>query len=169
MNKTTVFLAFLLAAVLPAGLLAQDVGDTLPPLHVTDWILGEPTDVGTWGDGKVYVLEFWGTWCSPCIEVIPHLTALQETYRDQELVVIGYSWEDAETLRSFVKQMGPQMQYVVVGDTEEKTVGLLSEAGAIQGFPYSFLVDAAGKIAWHGNSKALPEVVAAFFRDRKQP
>jgi len=164
MRKTAIFLILLLPALLASHTHAQDVGDRLPPLHVTDWILGEPEDVGSWGDGKIYILEFWGTWCSPCLEVIPHLTALQQTYRNQGLVVIGYSWEDPEILRPFVEQMGETMQYVVVSDTEEKTVGVLSEAGAIQGFPYSFLIDASGTIVWHGNSKLLPDVVAAFFK-----
>ncbi len=113
----------LLTALSPiSSLQAQGIGDRPPKLWVTDWISGSPDAVGEWGDGKVYILEFWGTWCAPCIKSIPHLTEIQETYKDRGLVVIGYSWEDAQTLRSFVKKMGNQMKYVVVGDTERRTL-----------------------------------------------
>lgn len=77
--------------------------------------------------------------------------------------IIGYTWESAEVVRAFHEKMGEKMDYVVVADTEEETVSALSETGAIQGFPYSFLIDRSGKIAWHGNSKFLPDAVDAFF------
>ena len=63
----------------------------------------------------------------------------------------------------FTIKMGAEMDYVVVADTKEETVSALSETGAIQRFPYSFLIDRSGKIAWHGNSKFLPDAVDARF------
>jgi len=145
---------------------AQDT--SLPALHVTDWILGDPDDVGTWGDGRVYVLDLWGTWCSPCIENIPNLTRLQDAYKDRGLVVVGYSWEAAETLRPFVAQMGDRMRYVVVSDTAEVTIGALAERGEVQGFPYAFLVDATGTVVWKGHPEDddLGGAVARLFTTR---
>lgn len=154
----------LLISTLYVGLApAQERVERLPPLNVTEWIHGSKEDVGDWGDGKVYVLEFWGTWCSPCIEVIPHLTELQREYADRGLVVIGYTWEDAAEVRAFHKRMGEKMDYVVVTDTEEKTLSALAEAGVIQGFPYSFLVDRDGRVVWSGNSKHLTAAVDDYF------
>jgi hypothetical protein len=56
------------------------------------------------------------------------------------------------------------MDYVVVTDTDEVTLAALAETGAIQGFPYSFLVGRDGRIVWHGNSKLLPATVEEYFR-----
>ncbi len=145
---------------------AEETGLKLPPLHVTDWIQGESREVGEWGDGKVYILELWGTWCQPCIPAIPKLSAIQERYRERGLVVIGYSWEEPEHLRSFVRKMGNKMTYVVVTDTDEQLIGELSKTGSVQGFPYAYLIDEKGLVAWQGHPKNLSEVVEAFYEDR---
>jgi len=142
---------------------AQEIGDKLPELNVTDWILGDQSRVGKWGDGKVYILEIWGTWCLPCIKIMPELTKLQKEFGDKGLVVIGYSWEKPEILHKFVKENHAKIGYTIVGDTEEKTVGMLNENGAIQGFPYSFLVGPDGKILWKGNSKGTGRAVKQYF------
>ena len=59
--------------------------------HVGKWLKGEP--VSAFVGGRVYVVEFWATWCGPCKRAIPHLTGLQQKYR-ADVTVIGVSvWE----------------------------------------------------------------------------
>lgn len=158
-------LAFLaLAFLLFAGTaFAQGVGDKMPPLNVTDWITGERELVGTWGDGKVYVLELWGTWCEPCKAMLPKLTKLQADYRDKGLVVIGYSWEEPNILRKFTNEFRKDIGYLIVGDTESKTIDALNENEAVEGFPYAFLIGRDGKVVWKGNSKKLPLAADLYF------
>lgn len=52
--------------------------------------------------GQVVLLNFWATWCAPCLRELPELAELQKTYREQGLVVLALSDEDPETLRAFV-------------------------------------------------------------------
>ena len=63
-----------------------NIGDPAPPLRVKEWLKGMP--LREYERGKVYVLEFWATWCVPCRAAMPHLSELARKYRD-EVTVIG--------------------------------------------------------------------------------
>src|SRR5262245_341024 len=62
------------------------IGDLAPALHPMAWIKGEP--ITHYDRGRICVVEFWATWCPPCIEAMPGLTALQAKYRNK-LTVVG--------------------------------------------------------------------------------
>src|SRR5947207_870817 len=69
------------------------VGDAPPKLQPGKWLQGEA--VTEFKSDKVYVVEFWATWCGPCKESIPHLNELQKKYKDKGVVMIGQDiWED---------------------------------------------------------------------------
>ncbi|MFO0958855.1 MAG: TlpA disulfide reductase family protein [Isosphaeraceae bacterium] len=74
---------------------------------VKEFLKGEP--VLAFEPGKTYVVEFWATWCGPCLATIPHLTDLQKKYKD--ITFIGVSiWEDEpKEVAPFVKEMGDKM------------------------------------------------------------
>src|SRR5262249_36414263 len=57
------------------------VGDPAPQLKADKWLQGG--EVKAFEPGKVYVVEFWATWCGPCISAMPHLAQLQEHYKDK--------------------------------------------------------------------------------------
>lgn len=138
-----------------------NVGDKAPPLKVGKWIKGEP--VAAIEADKTYVMEYWATWCGPCIKAIPHVSELQAKHKD--VVFIGVNvWErDEAKVEPFVQKMGDKMSYRVVMD--DKTGGgdgamattWLKAAGQ-DGIPCSFIVT-GGKIVWIGHPMAMDDVL----------
>ena len=122
---------------------ALEVGDAAPAIPVTTWVSNTPVSLAS-AKGKVLVVEFWATWCGPCKVTIPHLNKLHAKYRDQKAVFVGVSREKEAVVRKFMA--GLPMSY---------HVGLSADTAAymqgIRGIPHAFVVDGAGKIAWHGH------------------
>lgn len=115
-----------------------------PPLTVSDWVKGTP--VWEREAGKIYLVEFWATWCVPCKISIPHLTELQERYGEAGLVVIGVTHETAEVALPFVEALGDTMDYTVACDPSSETF----RAYNVSSIPVAFLFDQSGEIVWSG-------------------
>ena len=144
---------------------AQPISD-FPKLHITEIIQGSENDIGFWGDGNIYVIDIWGTWCAPCIKNIPELTKLQKKYKSKGLRVIGYSWEEPENVRKLLRKQGAQMLYTLVNDRDGKFIKIISEEREmVEGFPYVFVIGRKGEIAWAGNPKdGLEEFIDTFIQ-----
>ncbi|NLZ04698.1 MAG: TlpA family protein disulfide reductase [Phycisphaerae bacterium] len=123
------------------------LGDAAYPLTGLTWIKGSPVTIAP---GKVYVVEFWATWCPPCRKSIPHLTELAKKYADR-VVFVGVSNEDVATVKPFVADQGDQMAYNVAVDIAGKVVDGYMTAFGQGGIPTAFVVDAAGKVVWLGH------------------
>lgn len=149
-------------------------GDKAPALQVESFIKGDA--VTAFEPGKTYVVEFWATWCGPCIRAFPHLSELQEEYKSSGVTFIGvnigedwrgvkYDSEVATKVREFVKKKDKKMQYTVAYDGGTKFMAKnWFEAAGQGGIPCCMVVDKAGKIAWIGHPMnldyVLPDVVA---------
>lgn len=92
--------------------------------------------------GKVIFLDFWATWCPPCVRGIPDLVELQEKYGD-DLQIIGISVDRDDTVGDvvpFVEKMN--MNYPVVFFTDQ----VVQDYGGIEAIPTAFLLDKDGNI-----------------------
>jgi len=92
--------------------------------------------------GKVVVLDFWATWCPPCVKEIPHFIELYEQYKDKGLAMVGISLdrEGVSVVKAFVQKY--QIKYPIL-----MTDGQVDKAfGGIPGIPTTFVIDSAGNI-----------------------
>lgn len=148
------------------------VGAMAPAMSTDRVIKGE--DVKTFEKGKVYVLEFWATWCAPCIKAIPHLTKLQKD--NPELTIIGVAGaERAPTeearfskAKEFVDKQGDKMAYTVLYDGDNSMWTEWMAAAGKGGIPCSFVVDGDGKVSYIGHPEGgLDEAVASAIKRAK--
>lgn len=159
---STLLTAVLGTAALAAAERTIGVGDPAPPLKTGKWVQGEA--VTSFSKDKVYLVEFWATWCGPCLASIPHVNELYAKFKDKGLVVIGQNvWEQNEAaVERFVRKMGDKMSYrVALDDKTQHKEGAMAEtwmkAAGQDGIPAAFLVGKDGKLAWIGHPMSLKE------------
>jgi peroxiredoxin len=129
---------------------ALEIGDKAPPLEVKEWVQGDPVVLADGAGKKVFVVEFWATWCPPCRESIPHLSKLAEKFKAQGLEVVGVSDEDVEKVREFAKD--GKFKYHVAVDKDRNTNGVYMEG--VNGIPHAFVVNKDGLVVWSGHPMA---------------
>lgn len=146
---------------------AQDTrlapGSEAPPLAISTWVQGEP--VKAFERDKVYVLEFWATWCGPCVASMPHVSRLAAQYADRGVTVVGVTSTDArgntlEAVREMVKEKADVLRYRVAWDDGRKTSEAYLTAAGQNSIPTSFVIDRAGRIAYVGHPMFLDEPLA---------
>jgi len=119
-----------------------EIGKPAPPLNI-EKLLQAPTDAkASWSalKGKCVVLEFWATWCAPCVAAIPHINELSGRFKDEPIVFISVTDEDESKVLKFLKKR-----------PIHTWIGLDSDKSSFRDYqirwiPHTVLVDAKGVI-----------------------
>ncbi len=113
------------------------VGKPLPDLQLADW-RGEKTEPGR-QPGKVVIIDFWATWCAPCIGYIPKNRRLLERYGHQDVVLIGIcATTGSKDMDEVAKERG--ITYPIARDVDKWSERALH----VRHFPEYFLIDRRG-------------------------
>ncbi len=142
------------------------VGDKAPTLTIEKWVKGG--GFNGLEKGKVYVIDIWAIWCTPCIAGMPHLSRLQQKYKDKGVEIIGITSED-KWGNTFDKVVKFVQKKVTVMDYNVAWVPPSMNKDSLQGIfvhpwmqmvgnmniPTAFIVDRNGFIAYIGDPHGI--------------
>jgi thiol-disulfide isomerase/thioredoxin len=165
-------LIFLLLMLSPFGVADADspqtllLGEPAPPLEGVVWLRGGPHD--QWNAGHVYVLDFWATWCAPCLTQMPSHQALEERYAGKDVHVVGVAvWSNKGPMTpAKALERHPGLTYAVAEDVDNLIANTYMDGTKTRGLPAIMLVDGAGQMVWIGDpGNELDEALNAVLAD----
>ena len=118
-----------------------EVGSQPPELVAASWINADTPPTLAALKGRVVMLDFWATWCGPCVAGIPHLNQLQKKYGDQGLTIVSFTDQSRRGIENFLKRQ--PIDYIV------GTGSQLSLKYGVVGLPHVFLIGRDGRLLWH--------------------
>jgi thiol-disulfide isomerase/thioredoxin len=138
-----------------------ETGMIAPDIIATDIQTNTPFNLKA-NQGKYVLLDFWGSWCVPCIRLIPEVKRLHEKYRDEiQFVSIAYDKSiDQEKVQTLIREN--DMNWIQLLDSRDKKNGII-EQYKVDEFPTSILISPAGKVIYRGTAdKGLQKLIESF-------
>jgi peroxiredoxin len=124
-----------------AGELKPYKGKPLPDFELSD-LKGGKHKLSDY-KGKVVLVNFWATWCPPCVKEMPSMQRLQDKYQDRDFQILAVNMgEDATTITIFLDKI--KVNFPILMDSD----GAVLKQWKIFAFPTTFLVDKEGNIAY---------------------
>jgi len=140
--------------------LVLGIGDAAPPVDIAHWVKTAEGQAPpkSFEDGKIYVMEFWATWCGPCRAGMPHVSEIQERFANYGVTIIGVSDEPLPVVFDFlVKEdkdgvrWNDKMRYTVATDPDRSVYLDYMVSAGQGGIPTAFIVGKTGEIEWIGH------------------
>lgn len=181
MMRLSTAIAVFSAVIISAVTLAQTsptpltIGDNAPVFKPTGSLKGK--NITELKKGKTYVIEFWATWCGPCIASMPHLSDMADKYKGKADFYSVNTWdfntstpntkEEASVhnkrVGDWVTKNTEKMRYNVVLDDQNDTIATTwMRAAGRNGIPCAFIINEEGKVAWIGHPMEMEEPLKAI-------
>lgn len=137
------------------------VGETVPGLTEVTWVQGEP--VSAFEDGEVYVLDFWATWCGPCIRAMPHMNELAAKHENDATFIGVHIWprESSAPPSEWIEKRkadGKEVfEFAIAEDIDRRTAETWMDPNARTGIPTTMVINGDGRLVWMGHPMELDE------------
>lgn len=163
------------------------IGSVAPALDIEHWVSdgnGQFPPVTEFEDGRIYIVEFWATWCGPCISSMPHIVELQNKHAKDGVQVVSISDEDMETVNRFLERKYTPRDKAAEDEDQPATYGELTSAYCLtsdpdgssetdymraasqNGIPCCFLVGKTGHVEWIGHPMSVDSVLESVIADK---
>ena len=130
------------ASLPPTAIASEVLGSKRPEFSLPD-LTGESLSIKRW-DGQVLLINFWATWCPPCLREIPTFVEVLERYRHDGFQIIGIAIDDRQAVSEFLNELNTNYPQLI---GEQDAVEISKKYGNRYGaLPYSVLVDRQGII-----------------------
>ena len=128
-----------------------------------EWFSPNQTKLDTqeWG-GKVLILNFWATWCPPCVEEMPVLDQIQKEFGQQKLLIVGIGIDSPSNIGQFLEKT-PISYPVALGGLEGSQIAK-SLGNAQGGLPFTVVISPSGKIQGRKLGKISEDELRSFIK-----
>ena len=176
MNNKTVILGAIALLALLAGIFAQRLqhltnltATSAPPIEFTLPDTADlPQAINQWR-GKIVVLNFWASWCGPCLKEIPEFINMQNELQAKGIQFIGVAIEDKEPVLDYLRRININYPILIAGDAGMSLAYRLGNI--INAVPFTVIVNQAGQIVHHQPGELtrtrLLEVIEPLLVDKK--
>ena len=111
--------------------------------------------------GKWVLLNFWATWCPPCLEEIPDLVEMHNARKDKDFVVIGIAMSSSsDSVIAFTRQM--EISYPIVLGNDR----IAAQIGRVDALPTSYLYDPTGKLVSYQSGMVTRDAIESYIRSK---
>ncbi len=136
-------------------------GSPAPFPAIENFVKGD--SISGFEPNKVYVVEFWATWCGPCKAGMPHLSEVQHMYADKSVQVIGISDEKLDVVKKFLDapEWAEKTKYTLCADPDRSSYNQYMKPAMQNGIPCAFIVKNS-VVQWIGHPMTMDEPIAAI-------
>jgi len=150
MQQNTILIFFVSALALVGGIFVQNlpvkngINTAIPALEINlPDSAGKQRSISEW-QGKIQIINFWATWCPPCLKEIPEFIKLQAEYQDKNVQFIGIAIEDQAAVEQYLKTTQVNYPMLIAGD---EGISLSQQLGNIvNAVPFTLIVNQQGQI-----------------------
>ncbi len=164
MKHFIIFFAILIGSTL-CGQTNIELGGQAPEIVVTDWLKHQPKASSF--KKKFIVLDFWATWCKPCLDAVPHMNALRRKFPHKDLLFIALTSEPPALATSVFDRVNFEVS--VASDVSRKTeINFGNGISGLSRYPMTVLIDNENIVRWIGSPSDLTEEMVARFLEAGQ-
>lgn len=150
MNKNTLYIILASVIAITAGIFAQQHAKpaknkpSTPKLEFSlPDLAGKNHNISEWQD-KIRIINFWATWCPPCLKEIPEFIRLQKQYNKQNIQFIGIAIEEKQPVEDYLKTIHINYPILIAGDAG---IALSQQLGNIvNAVPFTLVVNSQGQV-----------------------